>query len=214
MAIKPCKECGGPVSEKAEQCPLCGAKQPKKTSPFVMFLAVLLGGAALIAMVTPKSENNQKVSTSVSETQTSVEASNWLYETKKDEMRGIETKFALTQSMNTVKFDFPYNGGSKLLLTIRKKGNDQDVMLAISKGQFICGIQKCEVIFKFDDKPLKSVTMVGSDTHQSDTLFVAFDKTESEIINQIKSSNKLVVEVKFYQEGSKQFTFNVSNLNW
>lgn len=59
MAIKPCKECGGPVSEKAEQCPLCGAKQPKKTSPFVMFLAVLLGGAALIAMVTPKSENNQ-----------------------------------------------------------------------------------------------------------------------------------------------------------
>lgn len=57
MAINPCKECGGPVSDKAESCPLCGAKQPKKTSPFVMFLAVLLVGAGLIAIVTPKSES-------------------------------------------------------------------------------------------------------------------------------------------------------------
>lgn len=32
MAIKPCKECGAPVSDKAESCPMCGAKQPKKTS--------------------------------------------------------------------------------------------------------------------------------------------------------------------------------------
>lgn len=57
MAINPCKECGGPVSDKAESCPMCGAKQPKKTSPFVMFLAVLLAGAGLIALVTPKTEN-------------------------------------------------------------------------------------------------------------------------------------------------------------
>lgn len=56
MTIKPCKECGGPVSDKAEKCPLCGAAQPKKTSPFVIFLAVLLGGAVLIAFYTPKSE--------------------------------------------------------------------------------------------------------------------------------------------------------------
>lgn len=67
MAIKPCKECGGPVSDKAEKCPLCGANQPKKTSPFVMFLAVLLGGAALIAMLTPKSENTPSESKPLTE---------------------------------------------------------------------------------------------------------------------------------------------------
>ena len=57
MAINPCKEFGGPVSDKAESCPLCGAKHPKKTSPFVMLLAILLAGGGLIALLTPKSEN-------------------------------------------------------------------------------------------------------------------------------------------------------------
>lgn len=56
MAIQPCKECGGPVSDKAESCPMCGAKQPKKTSPVVIFLAVLLALGGLIALMTPKSE--------------------------------------------------------------------------------------------------------------------------------------------------------------
>lgn len=61
MAIKPCKECGGPVSDKAESCPQCGAKQAKSTSPFVIFLTVLLVGAGLIAMLTPKSESSYSV---------------------------------------------------------------------------------------------------------------------------------------------------------
>ena len=30
----------------------------------------------------------------------------------------------------------------------------------------------------------------------------------------IKSSKKLVIEVPFYQEGKKQFTFDVSSLKW
>jgi hypothetical protein len=40
MALKPCKECGGPVSDKAESCPRCGAKLPKQTS----LLTWILGG--------------------------------------------------------------------------------------------------------------------------------------------------------------------------
>ena len=40
MAIKPCKECGNQISDKAESCPQCGAKQPKKTS---LFTKIVLG---------------------------------------------------------------------------------------------------------------------------------------------------------------------------
>lgn len=58
MTIKPCQECGGPVSDKAEHCPRCGAKQSKKTSPVVILLAVLLMGAGVIAFMTPRSEQN------------------------------------------------------------------------------------------------------------------------------------------------------------
>ena len=56
MAIKPCKECGGPVSDKAENCPQCGAKQPKETSRFVMFLAVLLAIAGIYSLFSPEPE--------------------------------------------------------------------------------------------------------------------------------------------------------------
>lgn len=57
MSIKPCKECGSPVSDKAVSCPSCGAKQPKKTSPFVMFLAILLAIAGIFALFTPDSDS-------------------------------------------------------------------------------------------------------------------------------------------------------------
>ena len=42
MAVNPCKECGGPVSDKAESCPQCGAKQPKKTSKLALIFAGLV----------------------------------------------------------------------------------------------------------------------------------------------------------------------------
>lgn len=44
MAIQPCKECGAPVSDKSETCPMCGVKQKKKTSK----LALIFAGLVLI----------------------------------------------------------------------------------------------------------------------------------------------------------------------
>lgn len=41
MALTKCKECGNEISTKAATCPKCGAAQPKRTSPFVMVIAIL-----------------------------------------------------------------------------------------------------------------------------------------------------------------------------
>lgn len=216
MAIKPCKECGAPVSDKAESCPMCGAKQPKETSVLTWVCVGILGLAAIIWMYSDKTPSTSSgvVSTTQATESENVKPKNWQYETSKDEMRGIESKFATTVSTNTVDFDFPYNGGSKLILTLRKRGSEVDVMVSITKGQILCGIQNCEAAFKFDGGAVQSITMSEPDNHSSDMLFVSYDKTESKIINQLKSSKKLVVEVPFYQEGRKQFTFDVSGLQW
>ena len=221
MAIKPCKECGGPVSDKAESCPQCGAKQKKKTSMLAWFGLVLLVLAG-IGMCAEKSiDSKSSTQSSVTEisqnkpTETNTEElKNWQYETSKDEMRGIESKFATTVSTNTIDFDFPYNGGSKLILTLRKRGAEVDVMIAVSKGQILCGIQNCETAFKFDNGVVQSITMSEPESYSSDLLFIAYDKTKSKIISQLKNSKKLVIEVPFYQEGKKQFTFDVSGLEW
>lgn len=51
MVIKPCKECGAPVSDKAESCPSCGAKQPKETSVLTWFCVAILGVAAILWVI-------------------------------------------------------------------------------------------------------------------------------------------------------------------
>lgn len=216
MAIKPCKECGAPVSNKAESCPMCGAKQPKETSVLTWVCVGILGLAAIIWMYSDKtpSTSSRVVSTTQATESKNAKPKNWQYETSKDEMRGIESRFATTVSTNTVDFDFPYNGGSKLILALRKRGSEVDVMVSITKGQILCGIQNCEAAFKFDDGAVQSITMSEPDSHASDLLFVAYDKTESKIISRLKNSKKLVIEVPFYQQGKKQFTFDVSGLEW
>lgn len=55
MALKPCKECGAPVSDKAESCPMCGVIQSKQTSLITWICVGILGLAAVIWMFTDSS---------------------------------------------------------------------------------------------------------------------------------------------------------------
>ena len=90
MAIKPCKECGAPVSDKAESCPMCGAKQKKKTSMLAWFGLVLLVLAG-IGMYAEKSidsrSSTQSSATKILQNQppeaNTGELKNWQYETSK-----------------------------------------------------------------------------------------------------------------------------------
>ncbi|AXY58475.1 hypothetical protein CDG60_12225 [Acinetobacter chinensis] len=197
---------------------MCGAKQKEKTSLLAwigLVLLVLLGiGMCADNSLNEKSSPASSVKTQTSDQADGVSLQNWKYETIKDEMRGIESKFATVVSTNKVDFDFPYSGGSNLMITLRKKGNETDVMVAISKGNFLCGFSGCEAAFKFDNGDVQSITMSDPDSHAPDLIFVAYDKTKNKIIKQLKTSNKLVVEVPFFKEGKKQFIFDVSDLKW
>ena len=227
MALRPCKECGNEISDKAVSCPHCGAAQPKKTSLFVKIIAWFFGLGILFAVLggifgedKNTNNNNSQVNTVVSENQTAAsetqkentQPENWLYDTSKDELHGTTTKVAVNLSLNQAQFDFPYSGGSNLVLTVRKNHAGSDVYISITKGQFVCGVvDGCEVAFKFDDGKIMSVTMVEPDSHASDVLFVGLDSTEEKIINKLKTSKKLIIAPKFYEYGDVQFTFDVSN---
>ena len=223
MAIKPCKECGGPVSDKADSCPKCGAKVKKMG----LFSKIILGFIAFFVICgvigslgannssnknTPNTASSSNSSSDSTQSEVEQEPKNWMYDSKKDELHGTTTKFAGTLSTNVVNFDFPYNGGSELLLTVRKNHEGTDVYITISKGQFVCGVvDGCDVAFKFDDGKIMNITMVEPDSHASDTLFVRLDSTEQKIIDKLKTSKKLIIAPKFYQYGDVQFMFDVSN---
>lgn len=170
--------------------------------------------SAILLLAACSSENQERPNEQAAIAAEPAVTPNWEYSTSTDEMRGTKSQHATTLSTNSIDFEFPYNGGSHLGLTLRKNNEGQDIIVAIDKGQFICGIQDCEAAFKFDDGSVQQITMVGTDDHKSDVLFVAYDKTEAKIIQEIKKSKKMIIELPFYQEGKRQFIFNVENLEW
>lgn len=141
--------------------------------------------------------------------------SNWYYESSKDEMRNIETKYASINSINKVNFDFPYDGGSSLQIIIRQQNNSvPEVIFSISKGQFLCKSNDCGITYKFDNGSLKYYKLSKSSDNSSTALFIANSMDASSFIAEILKSEYLIVELPFYQSGNKQFKFDVKELKW
>lgn len=181
---------------------------------------VLLAVVVLSLMGCDKSQEKSKPTISSNSEKTEQtshenEISNWSYDSSKDEMRGIEKKFASTISTNKVYFDFPYEGGSSLQLAIRQIGDDDiEVLFVISKGQFLCGIDGCNVAYKFDDGIIDSSELSPPSDHSSNVLFISGGTNARAFIYAMRKSKKLTVELPFYQSGNKQFQFDVSGFKW
>jgi hypothetical protein len=133
-----------------------------------------------------------------------VAPSDWDYSDTFDQVRNATIYFASLESENTANFDFPYQGGSKLRLSVRWHPQyGQEVMLKISKGQFVCGVDDCSGTINFGSGP-QIISLSEPTDNSSDTLFIT---DSSEIIDQLKKAKQVVVELPFYQEGNRQFTF-------
>lgn len=143
--------------------------------------------------------------------ETATPASSWSYSSRQDEVRGKTIHYAEVTSKNQVDFDFPYAGGSRLQITVRKHPKwGEDVVFQISDGQFVCGIYDCTGAINFG-KGAETLTLVPPEDHDSKTLFAKYGPT---IIRKLKDSDQVVVELPFYQEGNRQFTFETAGLTW
>jgi hypothetical protein len=143
-------------------------------------------------------------------------AENWEYRSKKDQMRDEEYSYAQANSENEAQFSFPYNGGSKLSIIVRKKNNNLDaVIFSISKGQFSCGVSECEGAVKFiganGKGKVESLSLSGAADYSSDVLFAS---NEDWFVKKLKASKEVVIELPFYQHGNVQFSFDVSGLKF
>lgn len=117
------------------------------------------------------------------------------------------------KSRNTVALSSPYSSETQAELILRKHpryGND--VIFSVSSGQLICGISDgCNVLVRFDDKPPREVRAGEPSDHSNDTLFLLGYK---QLSKSIKESKRMIVEVTFFQDGSRHFEFNTENLDF
>ncbi len=139
----------------------------------------------------------------------------WQYNESKDEMRDSVDYTALLESSNKIELDFPYNGGTTLGLLLRESSNfGQDIMIVVEKGNLGACIAGCSANFKFDDGEIVEYNLSGGSDSMGNVLFIQNQKDVKAISDKLKSSKIVFVEVSFFDQGLKQFKFDVSGLEW
>lgn len=223
MAIQKCHECGKDVSTTAKACPNCGASVKKPLLQknigclcIVVLLIVILWMCSVPSFDSYKEKAiNSPTSTLIpSNKQTLASkkpvkaATPWEYSETKDEMSGKVTKFATNESLNTVNFEFPYQGAQHGTIMIL---DNERVLFYVEKGQVIChgGTEygTCVVNVKFDTGKEKYVSArISGD----DSTTISF--TEPGFLSNLKKSKKLMIRVEVYQNSYPVFTFDVGGL--
>ena len=159
------------------------------------------------------SELQQKLNEGLAKLET--ERTSWQYRESKDEMRNKTSYFASKSSNNTLELSFPYQGGSNLILMLRKHSEyGNDVMFSISKGQFACRIDGCNISVKFDEGNVEKYSMGEPESGTNDVLFISGSKSINKFMDKLKKSKKMVIEVPIYDYGRAQFTFDTQGLEW
>lgn len=137
-------------------------------------------------------------------------SSPWKYEEQLDEMTGKNVAQAQVSSLNTIELEFPYNGGTKGFLILRKHpryGND--VIFQVNKGQIQCSSSDCAIMIKFDDAAPILVQANKAEDGSSDILFLS---GYNNLVKKLKDSKKVVVEITFFRGGAQHFAFSVEQL--
>jgi hypothetical protein len=137
---------------------------------------------------------------------------NWSYSTKPDQMGRGSIKNASTTSINTVSFGFPYQGDQHGTLLLRNHPRyGKDIIFIIEKGQFLSGIDGCEVVVRFDENKPVTFRAVGPEDNSTTNIFI---KGYSQFVKSLKRSKLVKIEAPFFQEGQRVFEFNVEGLVW
>lgn len=155
------------------------------------------------------SNNDSSEATSEPET-TPIVKSNWEYSEEKDELDGSTTKFASSTSINVLDFKFPYDGGSYGMLTIRNRNNKNEVLLAISKGQFMSSYTNSLRVKFDDDNPVK-YTYSEPASASANLIFL---NNEKKFIERLKTCKKIKIEATYYDEGNAILEFDVDGFKW
>jgi len=137
---------------------------------------------------------------------------NWVYGGNTDKMDGKVTKYAYTDSTNSVSMKFPYQGGTKATIVVF---NDKNVKIMLGKGQIQCS-SGCVLRVKFDDNKPETVYANESSDYDSKVIWLnrfEYDDSAIRFIKKLKASKKVMIEINVYQEGSPVWEFNVAGFN-
>lgn len=224
-----CKECGEQVSSKAEACPNCGAKPPKKAGVLayiVMFILAYVVFSTIrgTSTSTPTQANASATRTTAAATTTRTTTptaskpakpappkSAWTYQQSKDQMSGKVTGYLTARSNNTLqgwlkngKAHFGYTCGSGFYVRANDLGFATD---DVDCSQYGCTSDHYSRV-KFDDGQPTSVTFSVWDDNNDGMSLQKSDYSNSDYEQFFKSSmrsgQKMYLEVELFNTDGKQ----------
>lgn len=216
MRLIKCRVCKHECAPDAKVCPNCGAPNPK-TKHYgcgSLLLVLVVGFFAFSYLLSPRSSfvppsaNSRPAPAAPAAPPTP--ASKWLYSSSVDEMSGARSVFAAIQSENTFEFTFPYTKPQRATLTLRKHPrHGQDVIIAVERGQFLCG-GPCDFLVRFDDGRASAFTMNKPESNDSTMLFL---QNASRFLSSMRSAKTVRIEGKFFQQQPVVLEFDVSGFD-
>jgi predicted nucleic acid-binding Zn ribbon protein len=232
VAITKCKECGTEISTAATTCPKCGAprRPQKKTSIFTWIIGGFFALIVLV-MVMPRSNSSSASDGATSNAATAatsaqapwkpsdgtyesrgVDNAKWNYDTSTDAMRHTSDKTATLVSANSEQFAFPY-GEAHLAMVVRSSAKfGSNVYLEIRKGQFVCGLESCAINISFNGGKVERFSASEASGGNTDTVFLRVN--QAVFVKRLKGAQTVQIEAEYFQEGTRQFTFYPSKLDW
>ena len=133
----------------------------------------------------------------------------WEYSSRPDKMTGNDLLLARVESQEMFTLNFPYQKRQRATLTIRRdQKKSKDVFLRIDEGQFKCSDYECPVLVRFGDGKPTTFEGIGPSDNSSDMIFI---KSSDRFLAQLRKVDKVLIQVEFYQNGSRTFEFDVKN---
>lgn len=139
------------------------------------------------------------------------DAGKWIYEKRVDN-EGRAVHKASTRSPTQLKTAFPYTGNSTATLTIRKRvGSDTHVYIQVSNGQFNRSFVGGQARIRFDGGASKLYSFSAAENGTANIIF--FDTTQP-LIQKLKTTRTMLVNVEFAGLGYQQIEFKTAGLSW
>jgi len=217
MALTKCKECGNEVSTKADSCPKCGAKTPKKTSLFTWLVLILMLAIGYTVVQSPSSTSSYPAETSrasATEVGTTtktpeIRLPTWSNRTSKDVMTNKFQAFASSpRAASKTDMEFPYQG-TVGWLGIGCDTNSEWAYFGFTNQPNITndetedGYNLIETRIRWDDQ-VQDVVLIQT----WGAKFLHF-KNDTAAILKIASSNSVLLELNWHGQKPVHFEFTL-----
>ena len=91
-------------------------------------------------------------------------------------------------------------------------GKKNEILVGVSKGQFMPSIMESETVrVKFDDEPPFNVTYNSAADASTDVIFLS---SYNKLISKLKTAKKVMIEAPFFDAGRQIIYFDIEGLVW